>query len=104
MKMFGMCIDKRVVVGVAGVGLLLWVLAPEAVVTVLPFLLIAICPLSMLLMMKMMNADGQAASGPPASAALGHTEAAAPEPSASGDAEPTGPGTDAESAADARWN
>jgi hypothetical protein len=104
MKMFGMCIDKRVVAGVAGAGLLLWVLAPGIVATALPLLLIAICPLSMLLMMKMMSADGQAASGPPASAARAHTEAAAAEPSASGGAESAGPATDAASAADARWN
>ena len=62
MKMFGMCINKGVVAGVAGVGLLVWVLAPGALVTALPFLLIAICPLSMVVMMKMMTSDGQASS------------------------------------------
>lgn len=55
MKMFGMCIDKRVVGGVAAAAVMLWWLAPSAFSAALPLLLVAICPLSMLLMMKAMN-------------------------------------------------
>jgi hypothetical protein len=55
MKVFGMCIDKRAVVAVVAVAGLLWWLAPGAVAAALPLLLFAICPLSMLFMMKAMN-------------------------------------------------
>lgn len=58
MKLFGMCIDKRVVGGAAvGAGLLWW-LAPGAFAAALPLLIFAVCPLSMLLMMKAMNQMG----------------------------------------------
>lgn len=58
MKVFGMCIDKPVVIGVAAAaGLLLW-LAPGAFSAALPLLIVAICPLSVLLMMKAMNQMG----------------------------------------------
>lgn len=60
MKMFGMCINKRVVAGVAVTAALLWWLAPGAVAAVLPLLVLAICPLSMLLMMKAMDRGGAA--------------------------------------------
>lgn len=55
MKVLGMCIDKKVVGGLAVVGLGIWWLAPGAIAAALPFLLLAICPLSMLFMMKAMN-------------------------------------------------
>ena len=58
MKLFGMCIDKRVVAGVITAGVLLWWLAPGAFAAALPLLIFAICPLSMLLMMKAMNQMG----------------------------------------------
>lgn len=58
MKLFGMCIDKRVVGGVAAGAGLLWWLAPGAFAAALPLLIFAICPLSMLLMMKAMNQMG----------------------------------------------
>ncbi|MGH3666197.1 MAG: DUF2933 domain-containing protein [Egibacteraceae bacterium] len=58
MKLFGMCIDKRVVAGVAAAAGLLWWLAPGAFTAAWPLLIIAICPLSMLLMMKAMNQMG----------------------------------------------
>lgn len=71
MKVFGMCINKKVVAGLAVVGLGVWWLAPGAIGAALPFLLIAICPLSMLVMMKAMNGmngpqHGQQANGEPA--------------------------------------
>lgn len=67
MKMFGMCINKRVVIGLVGAGLLVWVLAPEALMSALPFLILAVCPLSMVMMMKMMNgSNGQGSQDGPA--------------------------------------
>lgn len=82
MKMFGMCINKSVVAGVAGVGLLVWVLAPGALAAALPLLLIAICPLSMLVMMKMMSSDGQASPGQQAPTAPAQPDTAAAAPPA----------------------
>lgn len=55
MKVFGMCFNMKVVAGLAVVGLGVWWLAPGAVAAALPLLLLAICPLSMLFMMKAMN-------------------------------------------------
>ena len=54
-----MCIDKRVIgaVAIAAVGLLL--VAPQLITSALPVLLIAICPLSMLLMGKAVMSGGQ---------------------------------------------
>lgn len=55
MKALGMCLDKRVVTGaVIAVGLVWW-FAPSLLAEALPLLLLAICPVSMLLMMKMMK-------------------------------------------------
>ncbi len=59
MKIFGMCINKNVVMGLAVVAGGVWWLAPGLFVAALPVLLLAICPLSMLLMMKAMNMGGQ---------------------------------------------
>lgn len=53
-----MCINKNVVAGLAVVGLGIWWMAPEAIGAALPLLLIAICPLSMVFMMKAMNNMG----------------------------------------------
>lgn len=96
MKVFGMCINKNVVAGLAVVGLGIWWMAPEAIGAALPFLLIAICPLSMVLMMKAMNgmhdqgeqrspADSLQAGGVavPSAGAPRKDEAERPDPSAS---------------------
>lgn len=53
-SVLGMCLDKRVLLGLAVVGLGIWTVAPQAFGAALPLLLIAICPLSMLLMARMM--------------------------------------------------
>ncbi|MBW3619039.1 MAG: DUF2933 domain-containing protein [Actinobacteria bacterium] len=91
MKLFGMCIDKRVVVGVVAAAGLLWWLAPGAFAAALPLLIFAICPLSMLLMMKAMGQMGGQqtpdASQPPAP---GVQPAAAPQAGA-GNAAPADP-------------
>jgi hypothetical protein len=104
MKMFGMCIDKRVVAGLAGAGVLVWVLAPGALAAALPFLFIAICPLSMLVMMKMMNSGGQAtpAAQPPTAPEQADAVAATQPAGAVESSDATV--TDAAAAPDARWN
>ena len=58
MKMGGMCFNWKVLAGLAGVGLAVWVVAPDLVGAALPLLLVAACPLSMLLMGRGM-AGGQ---------------------------------------------
>ena len=62
-KMGGMCLNWRVLAGLAAVGLGVWVVAPNLVWTALPLLLLAACPLSMLFMMRGMQ-GGQCASQP----------------------------------------
>ena len=57
-----LCFNWRVV-GLAAVGLGIWALAPNLVGAALPLLLLAACPLSMLLMMRGMQ-GGQCASQP----------------------------------------
>ena len=51
----GICLNWRVVAGLALVGGGVWVLAPNLVGAALPLLLVAACPLSMLLMMRGMQ-------------------------------------------------
>lgn len=55
MKMLRMCLDPRVLVGLALVGAAVWVFAPGAILAVLPLLFLAACPLSMVAMMWMMR-------------------------------------------------
>jgi hypothetical protein len=59
----GLCLNWKVVAGLAVVGLGVWAVAPNLVGAVLPLLLLAACPLSMLLMMRGMP-GGQCASQP----------------------------------------
>ena len=63
MKMGGMCFNWKVIAGLAGVGLAVWVVAPNLVGAALPVLLVATCPLSMLLMGRGM-AGGQCSTQP----------------------------------------
>ncbi len=53
--MLRMCLDWRVLVGLAAVEVGIYAVAPSAVVAALPILALAACPLSMLLMMKAMR-------------------------------------------------
>ncbi|MGH3680735.1 MAG: DUF2933 domain-containing protein [Natronosporangium sp.] len=71
------CYDKRVLIGlgVAGLGVLL--LYPEWAAVVLPLLIVAACPLSMLLMMRMMNRGGRGDTGAPEQSAAGGYDARA---------------------------
>ena len=50
-----MCFNWKVLAGLAGVGLGVYVAAPELALSALPLLLMAACPLSMLLMAKGMG-------------------------------------------------
>ena len=54
----GMCLDWRVLIGLAVVGVAVWVIAPKFLLVVIPLLLVAACPLSMLFMMRHMHAGG----------------------------------------------
>ena len=55
------CINKRVLAGLAAVGLVVFALAPQLLGAVAPVLLMAACPLSMLLMMRGMSGRDQQA-------------------------------------------
>ena len=60
----GMCLNKKVIAGLAvlGVGVLLF--APNAIGAALPLLILAVCPLSMIFMMRAMpNAGRSSTSG-----------------------------------------
>lgn len=60
--MGGMCINWKVVAGLAVVGVGIWVVKPGLIGAALPLLILAACPLSMLLMMRGMG--GQRAGEP----------------------------------------
>ena len=75
MKVFGMCINLKVVVGLAVAGAAVWTVAPGALAAALPLLAILVCPLSMLVMMRAMKGGAGSrdeSSGAPADAAAGH--------------------------------
>ena len=59
-----MCINKKVVGGLVVAGLALYLVAPNLIGAALPLLILAVCPLSMLVMMKMMSGDKSASSAP----------------------------------------
>lgn len=59
MKILGMCINKKVLFGLAVVAGAIWWLAPALLASALPLLAVAVCPLSMLLMMKAMSTSQQ---------------------------------------------
>ncbi len=59
MKALKMCLNWKVIAGVAAVGAGLLVFAPGLAAAALPFLVLAICPLSMVFMMGAMNGMGQ---------------------------------------------
>src|SRR5260221_13876157 len=55
MRLFGLCLNWKVIAGLAIVALGVWVLAPQLLAAALPVLILAACPLSMLLMMRAMG-------------------------------------------------
>jgi len=77
-KIGGMCLNWKVIAGLAAVGLGAWVVAPNLVGAALPLLILAACPLSMLVLMRGMR-GGQCASqavqaSPPARTGLTREE------------------------------
>lgn len=64
-KVLGMCMNWKVVAGLAVIGLGIWVFDPKLLGAALPLLAIAICPLSMLGMMWGMTLMNKASGTPP---------------------------------------
>ncbi len=64
MKMLKMCLNPKVLVALAAVGVGVYVLAPGAFAAALPLLVLAACPLSMLLMMAMMGRNNTSGARP----------------------------------------
>ena len=52
------CLNKRVVIGLAVIALAIFAFSPRLLGTAAPVLLLAVCPLSMLLMMRGMRRQG----------------------------------------------
>jgi len=60
MKMLKMCLDPKVLAGLVVAGVAIYLIAPNLIAVSLPILLVAACPLSMLLMMwGMQHTQGQ---------------------------------------------
>lgn len=57
-KMLRACLNWKVIGGLTVVGLGLWLVAPNLLAAALPVLLLAVCPLSMMLMMRSMGERG----------------------------------------------
>ncbi len=60
MKMLKMCLNWKVLAGLAAVGIGTYAIAPGTMAAALPILALAACPLSMLLMMKVMYGERDA--------------------------------------------
>jgi len=58
-----MCFNWKVIAGLAVLGVGIWLWVPNLAAAALPLLLVAACPLAMLLMMRGMQ-DGQCSSQP----------------------------------------
>lgn len=57
------CLNPKVIAGVVAVGFGVYVFAPGVFTAALPLLVLAICPLSMVLMMGMMTGGGSKEAG-----------------------------------------
>src|SRR5947209_17695039 len=64
-NLLGMCLNWKVIAGLAVVALLVLVVAPQFIWAALPILLVAACPLSMLFMMRGMSGNGNATASQP---------------------------------------
>ena len=62
------CFNWRIVAALAAAGLGLWAIAPGLAAAALPLLVLAACPLSMLLMMRAMDSTANGCSRPESSA------------------------------------
>ncbi|MBA2442827.1 MAG: DUF2933 domain-containing protein [Rubrobacter sp.] len=71
MKMLKMCLNWRVLLGLGALGVGTYAVAPDLALAVLPFLVLAICPLSMMFMMKGMQGNGGEDEGEQASQEAG---------------------------------
>lgn len=58
-NLLGMCFDWRALTGLAVVGIGIWLVAPQLIAPAIPILVILICPLSILLMARMMGSSMQ---------------------------------------------
>src|SRR5260370_34466550 len=58
-NLLGMCLNWRVLTGLAVLALLVLVVAPQFIWAALPILLVAACPLSLLFMMRGMSGHGE---------------------------------------------
>lgn len=56
------CLNWKVVAAVGATAAALWAIAPGSVAALAPLLLLAICPLSMLLMMRAMGSGASCAT------------------------------------------
>lgn len=61
-SLFGMCLDWKVLAGLAVVGLAIWVIAPTFLLGAIPLLIVLACPLSMLFMMRGMRSGERPSS------------------------------------------
>ena len=61
-SIFGLCLDWRIVGSLFVVGLGIYLVRPSVIAAIWPFFLYALCPLSMLLMMKSMGSMQPSAS------------------------------------------
>jgi hypothetical protein len=60
MKMLKACLNPKVLAGLGGAAVAIYLIAPNLIAAALPILLLAACPLSMLLMMwGMQHAQGE---------------------------------------------
>jgi hypothetical protein len=59
LQMLFMCLNWKVVAGLAVVGVIVWAVAPQLLLGAIPLLIVAACPLSMLLMMRGMHSGGE---------------------------------------------
>ena len=59
LSMLFMCLNWKVVAGLAAVGVIVWAVAPQFLLGAVPLLIVAACPLSMLFMMRGMQNGGE---------------------------------------------
>ena len=64
-NLLGMCLNWRVIAGLAVVGVIVLVVAPQFLWVALPLLIVAACPLSMLFMMRSMSGGSNQAPSQP---------------------------------------
>lgn len=71
------CLNWKVLAALAGVGVVVWAVAPNLIRGVAPLLLLAACPLSMIVMMRAMRGGRETATSEPGNP----TEVASDDPS-----------------------